>query len=287
MSRVEREGAFKALAVVNNAISVRMLACALEKDGLKPEDVLVISARKLDDPWLDCFQQHLPYPAKPRQTLLGQWPFISFYRSAARLIKNAVRAPKLERIYLVNIENLLTNHLLLMASTRRDIEVVLVVEGIFNFQEITRRNRARWRWLAKPVLARLLGLQWRAPVEHLSGAFEPGIRRVVSFTDIGLKAPAEKIDLIAWQPVSPSVAPDPQTLIIVHTGLWQWMDHEAYLHVARAFVRWVEQQKFTRIIVKHHPHVAPEILPVQMTQQDETISNESVQDLYFQCTVSV
>ena len=136
MSRVEREGAFKALAVVNNAISVRMLACALEKDGLKPEDVLVISARKLDDPWLDCFQQHLPYPAKPRQTLLGQWPFISFYRSAARLIKNAVRAPKLERIYLVNIENLLTNHLLLMASTRRDIEVVLVVEGIFNFQEI-------------------------------------------------------------------------------------------------------------------------------------------------------
>ncbi|WP_296713502.1 hypothetical protein [Tistrella sp.] len=256
-----------------------MLVCALEKDGIEPEDVVVISARKINDPWLDKFGYHLAYPAKPRQTLLGQWPFISFYRSAARLIREAINARELSHVYIVNIENLLTNHLLLMTAERQDVEVALVVEGIFNFQEITPRNRARWRWVVKPSLARLLGLRWHTPVGHLSGAFEPGICRVVSFTEIGLKAPADKVDVLAWQPVRPSVVPDPRALVVVHTGLWQWMDQDAYLHVARAFVRWVERENFTRIIVKHHPHVGPGALEEMLPPHETWDTRASMENL--------
>lgn len=267
------------IAVINNAISARMLAEAMVRDGVDPARMAVISARRLNLDWLDGCAIHVAYPAKPRQSLLGQWPFVSFYRRASRLIEGLLAAGGIRRIYVVNVENLLTNHLALKAKSDPRIEVVLLVEGIFNFQEIERRNRAAWRWAVKPALARLLGLRWQTPEGHLSGAFEPTIHRVVSFTDIGLKAPRDKVDIVAWQPVTPAVPADDGTLLVVHTGLWQWMDADAYLHVARSFVRWVEARGFRRIIVKHHPHVGPGALEDMLPAHETWDVTASMEDL--------
>lgn len=272
-------GAVDTIAVINNAISERMLREAFARDGISLDRVAMISARKLDLPWLDECAIHLAYPAKPRQSLLEQWRFIAFYRQAAALLRSLLAGGRIRRIYMINVENLLTNHLLVMAARHPEIQVSIVVEGIYNFQEILWRNRARWRLAVKPVLAALLGLRWRTPRGHLSGAFEPEIDRVVSFTDIGLKAPAAKVEVIAWEPVTPTVRPDPKCLLVVHTGLWQWTDEASYLHVARSFVDWVRREGFERIIVKHHPHVPPGQLEELLPPHDTWDVRASMEDL--------
>jgi hypothetical protein len=267
------------IAVVNNAISARMLGEAFARDNVRLDRVAMVSARKLDLPWLDSCAIHVRYPDKPRQSMFAQWRFISFYRQAARMLRQVLKRGNIRRIYVVNAENLLTNHLLTVVAQRPEIELTVVVEGIYNFQEILWRNRARWRLALKPVLSALLGLKWRTPRGHLSGAFEPEVDRIVSFTDMGLKAPAAKVEVLPWEPVAPTIQPDPRCLLVVHTGLWLWMDEASYLHVARSFVEWVRREGFERIIVKHHPSVGPGQLEDLLPPHETWDVTESMEDL--------
>jgi len=267
------------LILVNNAISARMAEVAIESDGVDLSRTMVFLLRNINPPWVADAAAVSRYPEKPRETVWEQWRFTSFFARAARQLKAALATGHIRRIYIVNVDNVLSNHVVQWAADHPEVDIVLLVEGIFNFQDITVKNRARWRWMVKPVMSRMLRLRWRTPAGHLGGADEPAVRRVVSFTAHGLKSPPEKIDVMPWPVVTPVAPPRADTLLIAHTGLWKWMSPEDYMPIARGFADWVAAQGFQRILVKDHPFIPTGPLADMLPPHEHITGRGSLEDM--------
>lgn len=273
--------AITALAFVNNAVSARLTFEALRKDGIDLKNVALITLRELPVRWgFEC-GLFVRYGNKPANDLYGQWRFLSFYVRSASLIRRLRASKQLKRVYVVNNDNLLTSALFVWASKADGYvpKLTVIAEGIMNYQSIELGNRARWRWAAKPLLARTLGLPYRLPQGHLSGAFDSCVERVISFTEHGLKAPQQKVVILPFPTVSAAVAPDPKACLIVHTGLWQWMPQAEYQAFAQAFVRWLQGQGFVRIFAKPHPHVSVGILEGLLPPHEVIADSRSVEEM--------
>lgn len=275
------DGPIVALVFVNNAISREMAKAALARDGIALGQVALILMRKMPiEPWMRECQVILEYPVPASLTLLGQRAVAGYYWRAAALVRKLLKAETLREIYLVNYDNLLLNHVLCWARTRSSVRVTVLAEGLMNFQDIRARNRAWWRIWTKPVLASLLGLKWRTPTGHLSGAFEPEVQRVVSFSAEGLQAPPEKTVVIPFSPVAPQRPPRLDTLLYIETALWQWMSPADFEPFADAFASWIRAQSCSRLLIKPHPNYpASEYLRQQLPPYEIWGVGQSVEAL--------
>lgn len=251
-----------ALAVINNNISADLLRRQLDDDGVSLSQVAVVLIRNIDAAWVDQCPIVLRYGRRPAHDLWSQRKVLGFFWRGARLMRTLAASGHLQRVYLVNNDNLLTNPWFVWSGdkSRRVPPITVIAEGIMNYQQIDTRDRAAWRWRVKPILAMLLGLPYRQPQGHLSGAYEAVVDRVVSFARPGLHAPEPKVRLLPFPQVAPRTATDAGTCLIVHTGLWQWMGTLEYRRLADAFVTWLRAQGFSRILCKPHPHVATGVL---------------------------
>lgn len=248
-------GEIKAIAFLNNAVSVDLALSDFEKRGIERKHVAVIMVRTLALPHASDFAALVLYPGKPSSKMLGQIAFLEFYREAASLLKRVENSGTLRDIYIVNNDNLISSHLLWLARSRKDITVTVVAEGLMNFQDIRAKNRQGWRWAVKPLISLLLGLHYRHPEGHLSGAFEDGVDRIVSFAGAGLQAPADKIEIIEYPKAIVTKAANPKIALLVLTGLAHWMPEEKFKPFAEDFISWIKQQGFDKLLVKQHPHV--------------------------------
>ncbi|WP_417612154.1 hypothetical protein [Parasphingorhabdus sp.] len=255
----------RTVAFLNNAVSVDLALADLRKRDVDFSATVVILARRVPLPDSDKFANVLVYPSKPSSTILGQIRFLRFYYQAAQLLKVIGMQDAVEAIYIVNNDNLIAAHLIDLAEHAQAVELNVVVEGLMNFQDISAKNREGWRWLLKPLMARLLGFVYRKPAGHLSGAFEDRVNRVISFSEVGLKAPPDKIDVIPYPMAKTTKPTDPGTCLIALTGLAHWMPEEKFKPFAEKFIAWLNAQGFDRVLVKRHPHVTAgyleEILP--------------------------
>ena len=245
--------AVTAVVAIGNSISAELAEKDLVARGIPLSSVALILMRDIDPPWMNQCATVLRYPGGPAYGVFGQWRFLGFYRAAAQLLRRLEKDADVHDIYLVNNENLISAHLLSVAECRPSINVTVVAEGLLNFHEVGRTDRAAWRWRVKPPIARLLGYQYREPRDHLSGAFEPRVTRVVSFAAEGLKAPPEKVVLRHFQAVRPIRQSDPKVALVVLNNWDPWMDAARLEIFARAFVQWIEGCGFRRIQVKKHP----------------------------------
>ena len=242
-----------AVAVINTPISAELTRQDLLARDIPLSSVAVILLRELNEPWLEQCAVVVRYPGKPAHEFLGQRRFFSFYQAAARLLRRLEKDADLRDIYLVNNDNLITSHLLSLAECRPAISATIVVEGTMNFHEIGIVDRAGWRWRVKPVIARLLGFRYREPRDHLSGAFEPRVTRVVSFAVEGLKAPPDKVVFRQFQAIQPLRQSDPQVALVMLTN-WSTCFEPAIDELfVRTFVDWVESSGYRKIQVKKHP----------------------------------
>jgi hypothetical protein len=248
----------EAIAVINNEISADLTRRLIDIDGIPFSRVGLILIRDVRASWVDQCGSVVRYGGRPVHSMLGQHRFQRFFRDGAALIKKSWAAGGLREIYVVNNDNLLTSPLFIWAErqTGPRPRLSVVAEGIMNYQEIGIPNRASWRWRAKPFIARVLGLPYRVPTSHLSGAFEPAVQRVVSFTKKGLKAPPAKVTVLSLEAAPISRPTDSGTCLILHTGLWQWMAPGPYEAFGKEFASWIRSQGFTRIISKPHPRIA-------------------------------
>lgn len=242
-----------AIVFVNNAISARMALAVLQKDGVPLEHVALILIRKIHFDWFDKCGICLPYPRKPSLSLMGQWPFLKFYRDAASLLRRLLKSSQIKTVYLINFDNLLTNHVMNWAEKHREIEVCVLAEGLMNYQDIQIRNRAWWRSAYKILLTPLLGLRWRTPKGHLSGSFEPAVSRVIGFAP-GVIAPPEKVEVIPFPVVAAARPPQADIALIAYTGIWQWMTEDKFKLFAESFVTWLKSRNYRKLLVKPHPH---------------------------------
>ncbi len=246
----------RAVVAVNNAISTELARQDLMARNIPFRSVALIALRDINDPWFKECAVVLRYPGRPATGILGQWRFLGFYHSTARLLRKLQKHAELMDFYVVNNESLMTAHLFALAESNSSINVTVVAEGIMNFQDIGIENRAGWRWKVKPLVARVLGFRYREPKSHLSGAFEPSTKRVVSFAREGLKAPKEKLVLRQFDTAAPVRNCDSTVALIVLTGLNQWMPPEKFELFARSFVAWIEAAGYRKIQVKKHPRVS-------------------------------
>jgi len=245
--------ATRAILLINNPISADMSRMTLDADGIRPEEVTLITLRQTLRPWFDQCRDVLHYPAAPSLRLTGQWRFLGFYWRAARLLNRELRSPHLEEIYIVNNDNLLTNHALAWRRQGGKARITVISEGLMNYIDVQPRNRGAWRHRTKRLIAGSLGLLTHPVTGHLSGSFDPTVSRVISFVAAGLFAPQEKVVILPFQPVTPSIPPQPNTLLYVETALWPWMPQEQWQPIARAFAAWIRQQNPSRLLVKEHP----------------------------------
>jgi hypothetical protein len=239
--------------VVNNTISAELARQDLLAREIPLSSVVLILLSDTSEPWMEQCCIVLRYPRRPVTGLLGRWRVVGFYCAAARLLRRWEKNAELRDIYLVNNDNLITAHLLSVAEYRRAINVTIVAEGIMNFQDIGIANREVWKWRVKPVIARLFGFRYREPKDHLSGAFEPRVTRVVSFATEGLKSPPEKVVLRHLEGIRPLRQSDPTVALVVLTNWNFWMEPAKLELFSRAFVDWVEGSGFRKIQVKKHP----------------------------------
>lgn len=243
------------IVFVNNFVSAGLAKAVIERDGLDYRRIALIKLRRVPTDWERRCAMVLDYGRPPELTLQGQIRFLPYYRRATAALRGLLASGSVSRVFIVNNDNLLTNHVLRWAEANPQAEVAVLAEGFMNFQEIGLANRAGWRWRTKPWIAAALGLRYEEPHTHLSGAFEPTVRRVVSFAAQGLKAPPEKLDLVPYPVVTPQLTPDPTIGLIVHTGLWQWMPPGEYAPFAQAMAAWVRSLGLRKLYAKPHPHI--------------------------------
>lgn len=245
---------------INNAISSRMASQVVENENIDPKSIAVFSLLQVAGTWQGGCAEVWVNASPQERDILAHRRFAGFYRTAARRLRSLLEGGTVRRVLIVNNDNLLTAHVLAWAEHYRDIAVDVIAEGLMNYQDITIKNRQSWRWLVKPAVALALRLRWRTPRGHLSGAFDPVVRRIYAFTDVGLKAPPDKIHVISFPQVIANRLPARDTALLVHTGLWQWMNASDYRVFAQSFVDWLKEQGFSKILTKRHPHVATGVL---------------------------
>ena len=260
-----------AIAAINNAISAELTRQDLSAREIPLSSVALILLRDISEPWMEQCAIVLRYPGRPAEGFLEQRRFLDFYRSAVRILRFLEKYSGVHEIFVVNNENLITSHLLSIAESDPSITVTIVAEGIMNFQEIGITNRAGWRWRVKPVIARLLGFRYRQPSGHLSGAFEPRVSRVLSFSKEGLKAPPEKVVLRHFQTRRPIRESDPGVALVMLTGLHLWMEPSRFEFFARAYLAWLEASGFRKIQVKKHPRSSGGLIEELLLKRYEEI----------------
>lgn len=247
----------RALLFVTNGISATMGRAALERDGHDLSETVLVRQRRVALDWADACAETIDFTGKPALNMVGQVNQIGFTWTLVRRMRALLKAGSLRDIYIPNIDNLMTSHILSLVE-RGDIagapRLSVITEGLMNYQEIGIADRAGWRWRIKPILAGLLGLRYRQPSSHLSGAFEPAVTRVIAYSDAGLKAPPEKVSVIPYPRVEPRVAPDPAAALLIITGIGQWMEPEQFARFRDSFAEWMNRQGFDRIFYKPHPH---------------------------------
>lgn len=259
----------RAVATINNAISAELTKQDLAARGISLNSVALILLRDIRESWMEQCAVVLRYPGRPARGFVGQRHFLGFYRAGARLLRDIEQCVNLDALYLVNNDNLISAHLLYFAERNPSVCVSVVAEGLMNFQEIGTANRQGWRWRVKPIAARVLGFRYREPTGHLSGAFDPRVARVVSFAKDGLKAPPDKVVLRRFEAIQPVRQSDPNVVLVVLTGLNQWMNSESYERFACAFVAWLKNSGFRKIQVKKHPRVSAGLMEVLLDGYEE------------------
>ena len=257
------------VVAINNAISAELTRQDLAARTIPLSSVALIALRDISEPWMNECASVIRYPGRPATGIIGQRRFVGFYYATAKLLRHLEKEASIQNVYVVNNESLMTAHLLSLAELDSSINVTVVAEGIMNFQEIGKANRAEWRWRVKPLVARALGYRYREPDSHLSGAFEPCTNRVVSFAADGLKAPKEKIVLRHFEAIRPTRPSDPTVALIVLTGLNQWMEPQKFELFARAFIAWVEASGYRKILVKKHPRVSAGLIEELLERYEE------------------
>jgi hypothetical protein len=265
------------LAVINNHISLHMLLADLAARGIERQDVCVIASREIDLP--GDLGEVLEYPGMPEQGMFAQRRFISFYRKAARLLRRKLKSKQLRHLYIVNNDNLLCSHILRTAVPGGP-DVTIVAEGLMNFLDAGAHNLAAWRLRVKPGISRLLGLRYAPPTGHQSGAFDPAVSRVVSFSADGLRAPADKVVLRTWPIVAlQSVEPAPDVGLIVHTALANLMPEEQYRIFAQGYAQWVTDQNFRKLYSKRHPRSSDPLLESLLPPHEVIEDPRAIEDL--------
>jgi hypothetical protein len=198
----------------------------------------------------------IDFTAAPSLRKIDQVRLLSYYLRASRAMRALLRSGTLKDIYLANIDNLLSNHVLQLVKTNRihpKPRLSVVAEGFMNYQNISKGNRAAWRWAIKPLAAAFLGLKYKHPAGHLSGSEEDAIERVFAYSSIGLKSPPQKFVAAAFPSVKTIVEPDANAALLIMTGIGQWMTPEKFDVFKAAFVDWMNAQRFEKVFVKRHP----------------------------------
>jgi len=268
-----------AVVAINTEISAELTRQDLLAREIPFESVALILLRDISEPWMDQCAIVLRYPGMPAHKLRGQWRFFGFYQAAGRLIRRLERESNLRDIYIVNNDNLITAHLISVAECRPAISVTVIAEGTMNFQEVGIANRAGWRWRVKPVIARIIGFRYRQPRDHLSGAFEPRVSRVVSFAVDGLKAPPDKIVSRQFQAVRPLRQSDPKVALVLMTNWDTFLDPALDELFVRAFVGWVEGSGYRKIQVKKHPRWPGGRMEALLEEYEEVGSGLSAEEM--------
>lgn len=275
----------RALAIVNNHISLNMLLADLAARGIALEETWLIATREMDLP--TNFGGLLEYPGKHEMGMLGQRRFVGFYRQATHIIRREIASPALQHIYVINNDNLLTSHLL-ETALQDGREVTVVVEGLMNFNDAGVHNLDPWRLKIKPLLSRLLRLRYVTPEGHQSGSFHPAVRRVVSFSREGLRAPSEKVVLRRWPiEAAPTASPDPEAGLIVHTALARFMTEDQYRVFAEGYARWIVAQKFRRLYAKRHPRSEDPLLESLLPPHEVIDDDRPIEDMASDITAGV
>lgn len=271
----------EAIASINNAISARLLLLALESDGIPLEKVALICGRQINADWTKRCAVVVNYGAKPSLKLIGQYRVAGFFFRAAWQIKRLLKRNTVKEIYIVNNDNILNSHIIHWKEHRGEQppRLSVIAEGIMNYQDIGLQDRAGWRWKVKPAIAAALGLDYRLPTSHLSGACESAVGRVISFSAHGLKAPPEKISILSFPKGRNGLRNKPRSALIVHTGLWQWMEKEKYDKFAHAFACWVNEQRYGFLYTKPHPFIETGTLQDLLPPHEILVDSRSIEDM--------
>lgn len=267
------------LVFVNNALSSRLVEEELARRGIDSRRVALFLLRRLRADWYRDCALVVDYGRSPPRSMLGQLAVSGFYRRAAHELHRLLAAGSIRRVYLVNNDSVLTSHALVWARRAADCEVVVVVEGLMNFQDIRIRNRQAWRSTVKRFAAPLLGLSWERPSDHLSGAFDPRVDRVLTFERRGLKSPVDKVEEHKLTALPPPQSRQAGTVLVVLSGIWQWLEPEEDLRLNRGFVSWLKAQGFDRFLVKPHPHVSAGALSMLLPKHQLLDVPQSLEDL--------
>ena len=261
MNEPTKSGEKILLCVINNAISAALLKSYLDKVEADCSQVTLITLRKLKLNWSAKCGHSLEYPAKASLNIWGQYKFVLWYFKAARIVRSFFKNNPMstKEVYIVNNDNLLTNHC--FQNIDQNIKLNVLVEGMMNFQEIETKNRASWRFFVKSIFSKFLRLDWVKPEGHLSGAFDERVAKVISFHEAGLKAPANKVEIVPLVG-SCGIKNDDAVLgendiLIVETALYQWMNVEHFNELVSRFESFLKHFKNYSIYVKPHPNYAP------------------------------
>ena len=245
----------KTLILINNSISDMLANKIIKDDKINYKEIFLIKERKFNSELEKKINKNNIIEIPVNSNFLENFFFIFKLPFILIKFRNLILSKNILNIFLVNNVSIFGASIILFKRQKKlNYKITTLVEGLMNFEEEKIRKSSNLVILVKKVLSLLFFLPWKKIEGHASGAFNPEIYRVITFSKVGLYAPKNKIKLIQIKKKKNKLKFNKNSIIIIHSPLNNIFGKQNYIILSNFFLKWLKSKNFKTIYYKFHPN---------------------------------
>lgn len=245
----------KTLILINNSISDMLVKKIIKDDKINYKEIFLIKERKFNSELEKKINKNNIIEIPVNSNFLEIFFFIFKLPFILIKFRNLILSKNILNIFLVNNVSIFGASIILFKRQKKlNYRITTLVEGLMNFEEEKIRKSSNLVILVKKVLSLLFFLSWKKIEGHPSGAFNPEVNRVISFSKIGLYAPKNKIKLFPIKKKRAKLKFEKNSILIMHSPLNNIFGKQNYIIMSNLFLKWLKTKNFKKIYYKFHPN---------------------------------
>ena len=245
----------KTLILINNSISDMLVSSIIKDDKINYKEIFLIKERKFNSELEKKINKNNIIEIPVNSNFLEIFFFIFKLPFILIKFRNLILSKNILNIFLVNNVSIFGASIILFKRQKKlNCKITTLVEGLMNFEEGKIRKSSKLVILVKKVLSLLFFLPWEKIEGHPSGAFNPEVNRVISFSKTGLYAPKNKVKLIQIKKKKNKLNYTKNSILIIHSPLNNIFGKHNYITLSNSFLNWLKSKNYKTIYYKFHPN---------------------------------
>ncbi len=269
----------KHIAFVNNQISITNLEFAIRYLDIKKSELVIFFLRPNEisnsSEYWNVYQINKKYNGYFLNDLIRA--FYS-YITAIFYLKNILKNNNIENVLLVNIDHILTNHMINIKKLDKSFistKYHVLAEGLMNYENVKIGHRKTLTIFLKHIIASFTGLIFKKPDGHLSGAYEKVVKNVFAFSKKSIQSPLEKV--IVTNTVKKATASDKNNTLILCSGAYTMLSVDKYSKICDLIDDYLSKNNFDKVYLKKHPRLNDDPLIDRLMNFEEIEQNKPIE----------